>query len=109
MQQLQVELTIPIPVDQVLVSKIELQELKEQSLEGIYWSMKDLEERTGKKHEWLKENILFPTKFAKILDVKNGGCVYYPTKNGEKWTFQATKMAKFLESNFHNIFGGGVQ
>lgn len=106
MQQLSVSLTIPIPVDQVLISKIELQELKEQSLEGVYWSMKDLEERTGKKHEWLKENILFPTKFMKKLDVKNGGCVYYPTKNGEKWTFLASKMSRFLDDNFYQIFGG---
>lgn len=105
-QQLSVNLTIPIPADQVLVSKVDLEILEKQSLSGVYWSMKDLEERTGKKHEWLKENILYPTKFMKVLDVKNGGCVYYPSKNGEKWTFQATKMAEFLDRNFHKIFGG---
>lgn len=105
MQQLEVNLTIPIPADQVLISKIALQELENQSLVGVYWTMKDLEERTGKKHEWIKENILYPSKFVKVLDVKNGGCVYYPTKNGEKWTFQASKMAKFLEDNFYKIFG----
>lgn len=103
-QKLKVELEISIPSDLVVISKVELEELKEQSLKGVYWSMKDLEKRTGKKHEWLKENILYPTKFVKILDVKNGGCVYYPTKNGEKWSFLASRMAIFLDKNFHIIF-----
>ncbi|WP_225986212.1 DUF771 domain-containing protein [Psychrobacillus glaciei] len=30
------------------------------------------------KHEWIKGNILYPSKFKKILDVHNGGFVYYP-------------------------------
>ncbi|MEX0595914.1 MAG: DUF771 domain-containing protein, partial [Candidatus Paceibacterota bacterium] len=46
MQQLSVNLTIPIPTDQVLISKVELEDLKNQSLIGTYWSMKDLEKRT---------------------------------------------------------------
>ena len=105
MQQLEVSLTIPIPEDQVLISRVEFFELKNQSLVGVYWTMKDLENRTGKKHEWIKENILYPTKFMKVLDVKQGGFVYYPEKNGEKWTFLASEMTKFLEKNFQSIFG----
>ncbi|QCR33165.1 DUF771 domain-containing protein [Lysinibacillus sp. SGAir0095] len=107
MQNLEVNLTIPIPKDMVLIKKVELEEMKEKSIKGLYWTMKDLEQRTGKKHEWVKENILFPTKFKKQLDVVNGGFVYYPTKSGEKWVFQASKMAKFLDDNFHMIFGKG--
>lgn len=68
--------------------------------------MKDLEERTGKKIEWIKENILYPPSFKKILDVHNGGFVYYPEKKGEKWTFHASLMAVFLDKNFNKIFGG---
>ncbi|MFJ8064808.1 DUF771 domain-containing protein [Psychrobacillus sp. NPDC096426] len=94
-----------MPTDQVLVSKIELEELKEKSPIGVYLTMKKLEERTGKKHEWLKENILYPTKYKKILYVQNGGFVYYPQVKGEKWTFLASKMAGFLEDNFYSIFG----
>lgn len=105
MQQLNVNLSIPIPQDQVLVSKVELQELKEQSLIGVYWSMKDLEKKTGKKIEWIKENILYPSRFRKVLDVNNGGFVYYPDRKGQVWTFQASKMAKFLDDNFYRIFG----
>lgn len=105
MQQLAVNLTIPIPSDSVLVKKVELEELKRKELLGVFWNMKDLEERTGRKHEWLKENILFRPKFKKVLDAENGGFVYYPKKRGETWSFQASKMAEFLDKNFSQIFG----
>lgn len=104
-QQLEVNLTIPIPEDKILISKVELQELKEQQLKGVYWTMKDLEKRVGKKQEWIKEHILYPTKFRKILDVKNGGFVYYPEVRGQTWSFHALKMAEFLDKNFGEIFG----
>lgn len=104
-QQLEVNLTIQIPEDKILISKVELQELKEQQLLGVYWTMKDLEEKTGKKHEWIKENILYPTKFRRMLDVKNGGFVFYPEKRGQTWSFHALKMAEFLDKYFNQIFG----
>lgn len=66
--------------------------------------MKDLEKRIGKKSEWIKENILYPTRFKKILDVENGGFVYYPKTQGQSWVFQASKMTEFLDKNFHRIF-----
>lgn len=100
-----VELSIEIPEDMVLIKKVELEELMEQQLVGVYWSMKDLEKRINKKQEWIKENILYPTKFKNILDVNKGGFVYYPKSKGQTWAFQATKMVKFLEDNFHRIYG----
>lgn len=103
-QSLNVELSIPIPEDKILISKTELQELQKKSLSGVFWTMKDLEEKTGRKHEWIKENILYPSRFRKILDVKNGGFVFYPEVRGQSWSFQATKMAEFLDKNFSNIF-----
>lgn len=105
MQSLKAEISIQIPNDHVLIQKVEYDNLKQQELTGVYWTMQDLENRTGKKHEWIKENLLYPTAMKKQLDVKNGGFVYYPAGKGEKWTFQATKMAKFLEDNFYKIFG----
>lgn len=104
MQQLSVNLTIPIPMDKVLISKVELEELQNHSLLGVYWSMKDLERRTGKKIDWLKANLLYIPRFKKILDVECGGFVYYPTSRGQAWSFQATKMAEFLDKNFNRIF-----
>lgn len=103
-QSLNVELSIPIPADKVLISKVELEELKQQELAGVYWNMKDLEKRINKKCEWIKENILYPSHFRKILDSENGGFVFYPKSQGQTWSFHAKRMAKFLDDNFHLIF-----
>ncbi|MDE5415502.1 DUF771 domain-containing protein [Alkalihalobacterium chitinilyticum] len=104
MQQLSVNLTIPIPSDSVLISKAELEELKQQQLVGLYWSMKDLETRVNRKQVWIKQNILYPSKFREQLDVDSGGFVFYPKTKGQTWSFHASKMAEFLENNFHRIF-----
>ena len=103
-QQLSVNLTIPIPSDTVLISKVELKELKQQQLYGVYWSMKDFETRINRKHEWIKENILYPSHFRKILGTEHGGFVFYPKTKGQTWSFHALKMADFLDKNFHRIF-----
>lgn len=68
--------------------------------------MKDLEAHTGRKKEWLQENILYVPRFKQKLDARNGGFVYYSKGKGSPWAFQATKMAKFLDDNFHLIWGG---
>ena len=104
MQKLNVELSIEIPPEDVLISKIELQQLKQNELRGVYWNTKDLESHTGRSLLWLKENLLYPSKFRKTLDVENNGFVSYPQASGQPWVFQATKMADFLEKNFHLIF-----
>lgn len=103
-QYLNVTLSIPIPEDMVLIKKVELEELQQNRMIGIYWTMSDLEKRIGKKQVWIKENILYPQKFKKQLDVLQGGFVYYPKTKGEKWSFLASKMSQFLEDNFHLIF-----
>lgn len=104
MQQLQVNLTVSVPEHLVLIEKVEYETLKESALQGIYWTMQDLEERIGKKQVWIKENVLYPTRFKKQLDVLQGGFVYYPKAKGEKWSFHAKKMAQFLDDNFYQIF-----
>ncbi|WP_017187234.1 DUF771 domain-containing protein [Alkalibacillus haloalkaliphilus] len=103
-QQLSVNLNIPVPEGTVLIKKVELEELKRNELTGVYWTMKDLENRVNRKQEWVKENILYRPKFKKILDVENGGFVYYPQKRGQTWSFHAIKMADFLDRHFQEIF-----
>lgn len=104
MQQLTANITIPVPENLILISKAKLESLKKESLVGTYWTMKDVEEKVNRKHEWIKENILYPSHFRKILDVDNGGFVFYPKVKGQTWSFQATKMAKFLDEQFTNVF-----
>ncbi|MBS4221862.1 DUF771 domain-containing protein [Lederbergia citrea] len=103
-QHLTVNLSIPIPTDSVIITKVELETLKQQELKGVYWTMQDLEKRINRKNEWIKENILYPTKFNKILDVNQGGFVFYPQSRGQSWSFHAIKMAEFLDKNFQQIF-----
>jgi phage pi2 protein 07 len=71
----------------------------------IWWTMKDLEQVTGYSDDWLRENILLRPAYKKILDLENGGFVYYPERRGEKWMFIASKMQEFLERYFIQIFG----
>lgn len=94
------KLTIEIPEEYVLIKKVELEELKEQLLAGVYWNMKDLEKRVSKKQDWIKENILYQPRFKNTLKE----FVYYPQSQGQSWSFQANKMAKFLDENFDRIF-----
>lgn len=101
---MKVSLTIPIPSDSVIITKVELEQLKRNELTGVYWSMKDLEQRTKKGRIWLQENILYKPRFKNELDSLNGGFVYYPQNQGQTWSFQAVKMAAFLDKNFHLIF-----
>lgn len=103
-QRIKVEMEITIPDEYVLIKKVEYEELKQNELAGRYWTMKDLENQIGKKQVWIKENILYPSKYKSQLDVSVGGFVYYPKAKGEKWSFHATKMAKFLDDNFYRIF-----
>ncbi|ADU28510.1 DUF771 domain-containing protein [Evansella cellulosilytica] len=109
MQKLKAEVVITIPEDMVLITRVEYEMLKQKELSGLYWNMKDLEKRINKKSEWIKENILYPGRFRKILDINKGGFVYYPETKGQHWSFQATKMAEFLDNNFGNIFSGKIQ
>lgn len=70
----------------------------------IWWSMADLKEKTGRGEDWLKENILLRPSFKRILDIENGGMVYYPENRGDQWCFIASRMSEFLENHFNEIF-----
>lgn len=70
----------------------------------VWWSMQDLKERTGYSEDWLKENILLHPRYKTMLDIENGGFVYYPEKKGERWCFIASRMEEFLEKHFRDIF-----
>lgn len=102
-QKLNLDIEIDIPSDSILIKKVEFQKLKDQELTGVYWTMKDLEKRINKKQHWIKENILYNPNFKELLDSRNGGFVYYPHSQGQPWSFQARKMAEFLDHYFHKI------
>lgn len=104
-QKISVRLLIPIPESQVIIEKLEFEALKRANLLGVYWSMVDLENRMGRKKDWIKQNLLYNPRFKSTLDINYGGFVYYPQKKGEPWSMHALQMAKFLDENFNDIFG----
>lgn len=77
---------------------------EEKRRQKIWWDFSDLEDATGFSYTWLIENILYPPHFKKILTLDNGGPVYYPERNGDRWKFLASGMRSFLEDNFYEIF-----
>lgn len=95
------DIKVSIPEDYVLVKKIEWEQMLESQLAGKQWSMKDLEELTGRKTNWLKDNVLYP--YREELDVDNGGFVRYPEVSGSPWKFGAAKMAQWLEENMGKV------
>lgn len=103
MQQLIVEAKITIPDEYVLIERVELEKLIEKDLLGRLWTMKDLENRTGHRADWIKEKILYVPTLRKKLDSANGGFVFYPKSKGQPWNFHAAKMADFLDKHYHII------
>lgn len=101
MQHLQINLTVQVPDDHVLVKKVQFEELQREKLSGRYWTMEELEERTARKQLWLRTNLLYVPRFKKELEK----FVHYPNSQGDKWSFHAIRMAKFLDDNFCLIFG----
>ncbi|OIK10163.1 hypothetical protein BIV60_22245 [Bacillus sp. MUM 116] len=104
MQEISTNVVIQFPSEFVLITKLEFEELKQHELTGTYWSMKDLERRTNKKHDWIKEHILYPERHRKVLDIEYGGFAFYPKSKGQTWSFHASRMAEFLDKNFQAIF-----
>lgn len=66
----------------------------------VWWSMKDLEEQTGKSRNWLKANILEIPKYKSIIEEFG----HYPKHNNDQYCFIGKEMEKFLEDRFHEIF-----
>ena len=99
MQNLQV--TVAIPPDYILVEKVKYDELNDQNLIGRQWSMDDLKEATNHSAEWLKVNVLYPHRDE--LDVLNGGFVRYPLAKGQPWRFGAKRMSDWLEEHLEEV------
>jgi hypothetical protein len=49
-QTISVNLDIPIPADSVIISKVQLEELKKAQLRGTYWYIKYLEKKVYKEN-----------------------------------------------------------
>lgn len=97
MQQLKVDLLIQIPSEMVLITKVELQELKQQSLQGAYWNLKELENTKHLRKEGTTMNQLHEVaEVAKLLKC-NKNTVYSLIKSGQ---LQGLKLGRMKVSSF---------
>lgn len=93
--------TISIPDDMVIIKKVEYEELLDSVSSQLVWSMKDFEKVLGRTDDWIKEKILYPHK--KELDVQLGGCVRYPSAQGQPWKIGAKQMRTWIEENLEKV------
>lgn len=102
--RLKPEIEVEIPDHLVLVSSVELEELKDKAKtldEQTPWgTMKWLEEQTNRRNNWLKANILYPWRDVLENEI---GCVHYPNGKGDKWVFEKKMMLAFLKEKFTDI------
>lgn len=98
-QNLKVSLSIPIPEDLVLITKIEYDELTKDNLRGRKFNLQELSERTGISKNMIKDLFDKP-RVRKIADVEKGGFVAYPMNPGSPYLFLASKTIDFIDSNF---------
>lgn len=105
LQQLNVQATVTIPPEFVVIEKVEYDRLTKSDEVGTWWGMQDLISRTNRKEKWLKENILENARYKSKIDIENGGFVKYPSGGKSGYLFLATKTKQFLEDNFAEIVG----
>ncbi|WNF89815.1 DUF771 domain-containing protein [Vagococcus fluvialis] len=98
-QNLKVNLSIPIPEDSVLITKVEYEQLKKENLRGRKFNLQELSNRTGISKNMLKELFDKP-RVRKIADVEKGGFVAYPMNPGSPYLFLASKTIDFIDNNF---------
>lgn len=108
MQQLEAELSIkiPIPEEMILINKTRLKELEENEFAGKIFTMKDFAERSNRSSKWLKDNILNNPKLINKLNIENGGFVYYPKSQSDRWLFNAKGLIKFIDEELGKYLGG---
>lgn len=107
MQQLKIETLVTIPPEYTVLLTADYEELLKNNDVGVWWTIKDVAERTNRSERWLKDTILEVPRYKRVIDIAKGGFVKYPSGGKSGYLFLATKTKQFLEDNFANILGGG--
>lgn len=105
-QQIEAKVTIDIPDNLVLVEKVRLKELEAKEYAGQTFTMKDFSARANRSSTWLKNNILNNPSLIKKLDVENGGWVYYPYSQSDRWLFKSHGLIEFIDNDLWKYLGG---
>lgn len=93
------EIKVVIPPEFILITKVELDELKDQVDERVWVGFSDIEKLTGLKRNKL-DDIL--KRYRDEIDVFKGGFVKFP--DGGKWSFNKAATLKWLKDNHTRIW-----
>lgn|SRR5699024_2371302 len=102
-QTIEAKISVPIPTGYVLVKESKLVELESNEVKGYWWSLNDVLKRINRGKTWFNDNVLNHPKWRHTIDIENGGFVYYPANQGDKYSFLPSKTIEFLEDNFSKI------
>ena len=101
-------ITIALPEDKVIIEKGEYEELKKNANKGKYMTMNELLELLSVSRPWLIDNILYRPDIKNKIDIEKStqGFVKYPSAQGGKYLFLASKTKEYFEQNFREILLG---
>lgn len=93
------EIKVMIPPEFILITKVELEELKDQVDERVWVGFSDIEKLTGLKRNKLND-ILY--RYKDEIDVFAGGFVKFP--EGGRWSFNKSATLNWLKENHARIW-----
>lgn len=99
MQVFQVNATIDIPPNLIVIEKIEYNELLKSNEKGRWWTLQDVMQRVSISQKSFSDKVLNNPRFQKELSE----FTRFPSEKGERYYFLASKMQEFLENNFKEI------
>ena len=101
-------ITVVLPDDKVIIEKQEYEEFKKRTNQGKYLSMNELLELLSVSRPWLIDNILYRPDIKNKIDIEKSpqGFVKYPSAQGGKYLFLASKTKEYFEQNFREILLG---
>lgn len=96
---------IALPENKIIIEKSEYDTLIKRDSQGRYMSMNDLLELLSVSRPWLMENILYKPEIQNQIDIEKNpnGFVKYPSSQGGKYLFLASKTKEYFEKNFREL------
>lgn len=99
-------LEVQLPPSHIIVEKDEYLNLKNKASQGQYMSLSEVLEMVSVSRPWLLENVLYRSDIRSKIDIDKNkdGFVKYPSSQGGRYYFLASKTKQFFEENFAEIF-----
>lgn len=99
-------LVIHLPPTHLIVEREPYEQLKQEATQGRYMTLGDVLELLNVSRPWLLENVLYKPSIRKEMDIDQNpdGFVKYPTNQGGRYFFLASKTKAYFEQHFKDIF-----